>query len=126
MNETFQVVYKFLKWISKFSGLTYHEVNIIIYFIVIPAVFIFLISKILKRKTLFIGYLILVFLITIFIQDFEQFSTKLFNKSVDFLNWFELIGLNYIQASVVICVIVPILILLFLFFINKKKWVNKN
>ncbi len=121
MNETFQVVYKFLKWISKISGLTYHEVNIIVYFIIIPAFFIFLISKIFKKKALFVGFLILVVLTIIIVPDFAQFSTNLFDKSIGFLKWFDNIGLNYIQASVVICVIIPILIFIFLIYLKKRK-----
>ena len=126
MNRIFQIVYELLKWISKISGLTYREVNIIVYFILIPTILIYLIGKILKRKSLIIVFGILVFLTIILIPDFELFSDKLFDKSVDFLNWFDLIGLNYVQASVVICVIIPIIITLLLFYVNKTKRLNKN
>ena len=121
MNDIFQVVYKFLKWISKISGLSYHEVNIIIYFIVIPAFFIFLLSKIFKQKMFIIGFLILIFISILIIPDFSKFSTLVFDKSVVFLNWFEYLGLNYIQASVVICVILPVLIILFLSYLDKNR-----
>lgn len=120
MNEIFQVVYKFLKWISQITGFTYHEINIIVYFIVIPALFIFLLSRIFKQKMLIIGFLILVFFAVIIIPDFSEFSTQLFDKSVVFLNWFDHLGLNYIQASVVICVIIPVLILILLRYFYRK------
>uniref|UniRef100_UPI0040497802 hypothetical protein n=1 Tax=Flavobacterium sp. TaxID=239 RepID=UPI0040497802 len=120
MNKTFQLVYEFLKWFSKISGFTYHEVNIIVYFIIIPAVFIYLIGSILKRKVVIKIYAILVLIALILIPDFELFSTQLFNKSVDFLNWFDIIGLNYVQASVVICVIIPIIIVFLLVYYSKR------
>ncbi len=126
MDEIFQAVYQFLKWASETSGLSYHEVNIIVYYIIIPAFFVFLLGRILKRKALIIGFLTLVLLLIIIIPDFRQFSTNLFNKSTDFLNWFEHFGLNYVQASVVVCVITPILIVLLLIYLNKRNRLNKN
>lgn len=120
MNEIFQVVYEFLKWTSKISGLTYHEINIIAYYIIIPGFFIFLTSKIFKKKSLILGFLIFVILTIIITPDFSTFSTDLFEKSVDFLNWFACFGLNYIQASVVICVIVPILVFIPLIYLEKR------
>ena len=121
MNEIFQIVYEFLKWTSLISGLTYREVNIIVYFIIIPAIFIFILSKIFKEKLLILVFLITVILTIIIVPDFEKFSNDLFKKSVDFLNWFEYFGLNYIQASVLICVIIPILIIFSLLYFKKKK-----
>ena len=126
MNQIFQIVYELLKWISKISGLTYREVNIIVYFIIIPMVLIYLIGRILKRKSLIIVFGTLVLLTIILVPDFELFSDNLFDKSVDFLNWFDIIGLNYVQASVVICVIIPIIITMLLFYMSKTKVINKN
>ena len=120
MDKVFDIVYKILKWASKVSGLTYHEINIIVYFIIIPLIFIFLIGKILKTKILIIGFGLIVLFFLLFIPNFEEFSTLLFNKSVSFLKWFSIIGLNYIQASVVICVIIPILISSFLIYKKNK------
>lgn len=121
MNEIFQVVYEFLKWVSKISGLTYREVNIVLFFIAIPAIFIYLLGRILNKKLLIILFGILVLLAIIIIPDFETFSSKLFDKSVNFLNWFDQIGLNYIQASVIICVIIPTIIILLLIYLKRKK-----
>lgn len=126
MNEIFDLIYRLLKWISELTGLTYREVNIIVYFIVIPTFFVFLISKILKKKHLIISFLVLVLILFLIIPDFEIFSDKLFDLSVDFLNWFEHIGLNYVQASVVICVIVPVLIIILLLYLNKKQNATRN
>ena len=126
MNEIFKVVYGILKWISKITGLTYHEINIVVYFIIVPAIFIYMLERISKTNYLKIGFGAIVLLTILIVSDFEKFSTLLFNKSVDFLNWFDVIGLNYIQASVVICVIIPIIILGLLMYLNKRKSLNKD
>ncbi|AIZ42403.1 hypothetical protein [Cellulophaga baltica] len=124
MDRIFQVVYKTLKWISEISGLTYHEVNIIVYYMVIPTLFIFLISKIFKAKSLLIGFIIFLLFVVFVISDFEKFATALFEGSVNFLNSFSQVGLNYVQASVVICVIIPTVILAALLYWHKKKPCN--
>ena len=126
MNEIFQIANKFLKWISKISGLSYQDVNIIVYFVIIPAIFIFLLSRFLKIKSLIMVFGVSVILTLIIVPDFEIFSTKLFELSVNFLNWFDQIGLNYFQASVVFCVIVPTIIIFLLIYINKRKRLNKT
>jgi len=126
MNELFNLIYKLLKWLSKLTGLTYREVNIIVYFIIIPTLFLFLISRIYKKKHIIIVFLVLVFVSILIIPDFALFSDKLFDLSVDFLNWFNHIGLNYVQASVVVCLIVPVLIVIILLYLNKKAKLNSS
>ena len=120
MAEIFDVIYKLLKWISALTGLSYREVNIVVYFIILPAFFLYLITRITKQKWFILGFLILVGIVLATIPDFKSFSNKLFDRSVDFLNWFEIIGLNYVQASVVICAFVPIVIIFFLYYYKRK------
>ena len=55
---------------------------------------------------------ILVLLSMILIKDFRLFSDSLFDKSVKFLEWFKLIGWNYVVSSVIICVFIPIIVLI--------------
>ncbi|RZN84743.1 MAG: hypothetical protein EVB11_01430 [Winogradskyella sp.] len=126
MQQIFDSVYRFLKWISETTGYTYREVNVIIYFIIIPAFLFFLISKIYKKKYIIIGFSILVILALFIIPDFEVFSEKLFEMSVAFLNWFKVFGLNYEQASVLICVIIPVLIIVLLFYLYRKTKIITN
>lgn len=124
METIFDTIYKLLKWISNLTGFTYREINIITYFMIIPSLFFYLMSKIYRNKYIILIFLGLITIITLFIPDFESFSDKLFDISVRFLLWFKHIGLNYVEASVVICVILPILILILLFYLKKRK--NKN
>ena len=120
MNEVFDLIYRFLKWLSTITGLTYHEVNIVVYFILIPAFAIFLGSLVFRNKYLILGYLVIVALLLLIIPDFQTFSDHLFEKSVALLNWFENLGLNYVQASVVICVILPSITLTLLLYFSFK------
>lgn len=120
MQEVFTLVYKFLKWLSSTTGFTYHEVNIILYYILIPAVFMILLDRIFKTNWLKIAFGILVILTLLLVPSFKEFSTTLFNKSVTFLKWFQELGLNYVQASVVICVVVPFFIILILIYLKRQ------
>ena len=49
MNFIFTVVYSVLRWMSDVTGLSYNEINIIVFYFCIPAIFLFLIDCIIKR-----------------------------------------------------------------------------
>jgi len=119
MNEIFDFVYHFLKWVSSVTGLSYREVNIVVYFMVIPSLFFYLISRMINKKYPIVIFLMLTLLTLVIIPDFQQFSDQLFERSVNFLKAFEVIGLNYVQASVVICVFIPMAILTILIYFRK-------
>ena len=121
MKTIFQWIYKLLKWIAEITGFSYNEINIIVYYILIPALFLYLLSRILKNFTIVLTFICFVFVSLLFIKDFKSFSDQLFKQSVDFLNWFKVIGLNYTQASVVICVFIPLICILFLLYKPKNQ-----
>jgi len=116
MNTIFQIVYLILVWLSDLTGLSYRAINIVVYFIVIPLVYLHLIDNLLKKHYLKIGFSILVLILLLIINDFEVFSDRLFDLSVKFLLWFKVIGWNYTVASVIICVIIPLIAFLVLFY----------
>tara|TARA_B100000809_G_scaffold250009_1_gene281992 strand:+ start:2220 stop:2618 length:399 start_codon:yes stop_codon:yes gene_type:complete len=121
MNGIFKIVYLILIWISNITGFTYNEINIIAYFIITPFVYFYLLDKIIKKWYFKIGFTLFVIVSLLLIEDFSEFSDWLFDRSVDFLNWFEIIGWNYIEASVVICVFIPLLILGYLIYLLKRQ-----
>lgn len=110
MNFIFTVVYSVLRWMSDVTGLSYNEINIIVFYFCIPAIFLFLIDCIIKRPVFAPSFVILSVLLFFFIPNFRESSDRLFALSVDFLLWFSVIGWSYTVASVVICVLIPILI----------------
>lgn len=97
--------------IAKLTGATYNEVNIIVYYLLIPLSWAAMIDYITKMPFLSIMYVIawVIFLW----KDPMKFRDRcdwVFIKSVDFLLWFKKICWNYVVSSVIICVIIPILI----------------
>jgi hypothetical protein len=111
MIPIFAVVAGIEHIIAKLTGLTYNEVNIIVYYLLIPL-----------SWTVMIDYITLLpFLTPMYIIGWGIFLWKdkmtfrdrcdwAFNRSVDFLLYFKKIGWNYIVASVIICVVVPVII----------------
>ncbi|SNR16749.1 conserved membrane protein of unknown function [Tenacibaculum jejuense] len=121
MDKIFKWIYELLKWLAKITGFSYNEINVIVYYIIIPSLFLYLLSRIVKNYTIILSFLVFIFTTLLFIKNFKLFSDHLFKKSVNFLNWFQIIGLNYIQASVIICVFIPFLIILILLLYRKKQ-----
>lgn len=122
MEIIFNLVVWILLKISSATGLTYNEINIIVYFFIIPMIYIFMIDKMLNRHILKISYLVISILVLL-IFDFHHVSDILLYASRNFLLSFGLIGLNYVVASVIICVVIPtiiFLVLLYLSFFKKK------
>ena len=97
--------------IAKLTGATYNEVNIIIYYLLIPLSWVAMIDYITKMPFLSIMYIIawIIFLR----KDPMKFRDRCdwaFMRSVDFLLWFKKIGWNYVVSSVIICVVIPVII----------------
>ena len=97
--------------IAKITGMTYNEVNIIVYYLLIPLSWAVMVDYITMMPFITPMYIIawLVFLW----KDTMKFRDRCdwaFDKSVDLLLWFKKIGWNYVVSSVIICVVVPVLI----------------
>jgi hypothetical protein len=107
MNTLFNLVADWLRWIAAVSGLTYNEINIVVYYIVLPFVYVALVDRILRRHILKVGYVLFWVVLLCVIRDFRGFSDWLFQRSVEFLLLFGRFGLNYVAASVVVCVVLP-------------------
>ena len=121
MNKLFELTYNFLVILSELTGFTYKEVNIIIWFYLIPFFWFFLIDKANNSHRFKITGLILIATSLLLISDFPQFSNHLFHKSATFLRSFNQIGSNYIVSSVVICLFIPIGITIYLIRRIKKQ-----
>ena len=109
MNEIFRMVANLLYWLADRMGLTYNEINIIVYFVLIPFIYMCLLDRLIDKLYFRIGFLIVLVITFLLMGSFREFSDKLFDASVKFLEWFEVIGWNYVEASVIICVVVPVL-----------------
>ena len=92
-------------------GLTYNEINIIVYYLLIPLSWTLMIDYKLHNPYTTVSLLLIWCVIFILKRhSFRQWCDRSFMLSVDFINWFNCFGGNYIFNSVSICVVVHILI----------------
>ncbi|MFT5846357.1 MAG: hypothetical protein ACJARX_000294 [Psychroserpens sp.] len=122
MNEIFKLTYEILIFLSRITGFSYKEINIIIWFILIPLSSTLLIDKIKDKHYFKISFTALVIIVLLFIKDFTLSCNKLFDVSADFLREFNPIGMNYTEASVIICLLVPLIVY---FVLLKKAYFSK-
>lgn len=97
--------------IAKVTGFTYNEVNIIVYYLLIPLSWAVMVDFITKMP--FLTPMYIVAWIVFLWKDPMKFRDRCdwaFDKSVDFLLWFKKVGWNYVVSSVIICVVIPVLI----------------
>ncbi|TXD48681.1 hypothetical protein [Polaribacter sp. IC073] len=104
IHQIFMILMGFLAYIASFLGTTYNVVNIFVYYLIVPASWIYLISK---KTTVWLNVLSIIGSIAFFIiPDLRKNCDYLFQKSVDFLNWLAIIfSSNYINMSIYICVL---------------------
>jgi len=101
--------------IAKKLNLTYNEVNIIVYYLIIPLTWTILADCIIKIPVT--TPLLIAIWLMILIKEHKHFKSwcdEMFEASVRFLLWFQRIGWNYEVSSVIICVIIPIIIYILL------------
>jgi hypothetical protein len=114
---TFNLVAQWLHQLAKFTKLTYNQINIIVYFAVIPLSWFLLLDLYFSVYFFTIGFLIFLTGFKVGCKNFREYSDELFMKSVHFLNYFNRFGSNYYKSSVLICVAVPIFIYSVLFYL---------
>jgi hypothetical protein len=108
INGIFEIVKRALESISEITGLSYNEVNVVVYYAIVPLIYVWLGDRILKRHTLKICFLTGWTLLLLFVPDFEAFADVVFYMSAGILEAFAFLGLGYVGASVLICVVVPL------------------
>lgn len=111
IKRTFSIVANALLLIGRKTGLTYNEVNILVYYLLIPlswtAIFDYWLGFPIASAALLFVWLG-VFIATRHI--FSEWCDWTFQDSVSFLNWFNRWGGNYMLNSVIICVLLPLII----------------
>ncbi len=110
MQKIFSLVEGWLQWMGRKTSLSYRAANIVVYSILIPFSYAWMLDVILHTRTLRISFVIATSLAFLRMKNFESFSEKLFDQSVRFLFFFRRFGLSYVAASVIICVFLPLLI----------------
>ena len=117
IRTIFSIVALSLNKIATLLHLTYNEINIIVYYFLIP-----LSWAIILDVWIGLPIITLIFLciwVGIYIATykfFKEWCDWVFEDSVKFLNYFNRWGGNYILNSVIICVVIPIVIYLVLLY----------
>lgn len=106
-RKVFNILYKGASMI----GITYNEINIIVYYLLIPLTWTIMFDCWLGTLNTTYALIFIWFGIKIGTWGrFREWSDWAFMRSVDFLNYFNRWGGNYVLNSVIICVLIPILI----------------
>lgn len=111
ITQTFRLVATVLYNIATLLGMTYNEVNILAYYLLIPLTWTVMLDKYIGLP-LTTGALLYIW-IGIRIGTwghFREWCDWAFIRSVDFLNYFNHWGGNYVLNSVIICVVIPVLV----------------
>lgn len=124
-HQIFMIVMGSLMAIAAVFGTTYNVVNILVYYILIPSSWIYLISR---KTSIWINILsILAVIAFALLPDLRKNCDYFFQKSVDFLNWSATVfNSNYIDMSVYICVVAVALVYLILIPLTLPKIVVKK
>ena len=100
-----------LNLLAKLTGMTYREINIIVYYLFIPLSWCIMLDYIIGLPiTTPLWILLWVYIFWSKRKFFKEWCDVAFKLSVDFLLKFQRIGWNYWVASVIIGVVVPIIV----------------
>ena len=106
-REIAEVLYKGASTI----GITYNEINIIVYYLLIPLTWTIMLDFFIGTPIITYALIFIWFGIKIGTWGrFHEWSDWAFMRSVDLLYFFNRWGGNYVLNSVIICVLVPIVI----------------
>jgi hypothetical protein len=121
IDATFQAVAKGLYYSGTIINLNYNQMNILVYFGIIPLIWAFIIDKMFRFHYVKLMHLLVILFCWVTINNLSAFCDDLFYACVIFLNLFRPIGIDYVAASVLFCVVLPIAFHMFLWRVLKRK-----
>ena len=98
MEPVFRIVASALSLVSRITGFTYNEINIMVYYLLIPMTWAALLDKAFRFHWIKIGFAsaaLIVALAGVLICGFSRFCDRLFDASVALLNSLQIVHLNY-------------------------------
>lgn len=118
ISSIFRKVADVLIYGASVMGITYNEINIIVYYLLIPLTWTIMLDFYIGTPITTYTLIFIWFGIKIGTWGrFREWSDWAFMCSVDFLNYFNRWGGNYVLNSVIICVLVPLFIYIGLIFL---------
>jgi hypothetical protein len=121
IDATFQAVAKGLYCSGTLINLSYNEMNILVYFVIIPLNWAYIIDRIFRFHYVKLSLMLVILFCWVTINDLSAFCDNLFYTCAIFLNLFRPIGIDYVTASVLFCVVLPIAFHMFLWRALKRK-----
>jgi len=126
IDATFQAVAKGLYYSGTLINLSYNEMNILVYFVIIPLIWAYMIDKTFRFHYVKLSHLLVILFCWVTINNLSAFCDDLFYACVIFLNLFRPIGIDYVAASVLFCVVLPIAIHMLLWRTLKRKQLSRS
>ena len=126
IKETFSAVAYGLIKMANFLGISYNEANILVYFVVIPMIWAWMIDKAYRTHVVKASYAILVMTMVLISGDVSKLCDTLFMVCVYFLYLFKPIGIGYMTSSVIFCVVLPVIFHIWLMRFTQKKRQRKE
>jgi hypothetical protein len=117
IQKSFDLTVKLLLHLAKITKLTYNEINIIVYYFIVPFSYFFLLDIIFGFHYLKVSFLIFTIGFFTGCRDFKNYSDKLFRRSANFLLYFNRFGSNYEASSVIICLSLPLVLYIVLIYL---------
>lgn len=110
----FLIVAKSLYRIAELTKLTYNQINVIVYFFVVPFLYMTILDHHFDFHYIKAAAAFTLFGFFIGCRDFAAYSDWLFAQAVKFLQYFKRYGISYESASIWFCVVLPVLFLVIL------------
>ena len=118
ISSIFRKVADALIYGASAMDITYNEINIIVYYLLIPLTWTIMLDFFIGTPVTTYALIFIWFGIKIGTWGrFREWSDWAFMCSVDFLNYFNRWGGNYVLNSVILCVLVPLFIYIGLIFL---------
>jgi len=121
IDATFQAVAKGLYYSGTLINLSYNEMNIVVYFVIIPLIWAYMIDKMFRFHYVKLSLMLVILFCWLTTNNLNAFCDNLFYTCVIFLYLFRTIGIDYVAASVLFCVVLPIAFHMFLWRAIKRK-----
>ena len=111
ISSIFRKVADALIYGASAMDITYNEINIIVYYLLIPLTWTIMLDFYIGTPIMTYALIFIWFGIRIGTWGrFREWSDWTFMHSVAFLNYFNRWGGNYVLNSVIVCVVIPILV----------------
>jgi hypothetical protein len=117
IQKSFNLTVKLLLLVAKITNLTYNEINIIVYYFIVPFSYLFLLDIIFGFHYLKVSFVIFTVGFFTGCRNFKNYSDKLFKRSANFLLYFNRFGSNYEASSVIICLSLPLILFIVLIYL---------